>query len=386
VRPVLVSHSGALTAGSNETIASILRHRPPDADVLCVVLEDGPFLDRLRDLGVDARILPSGRAREVWRAPLVVAGLRGLIREHRADVVFAHISKAQIYAGPAAALTGVPSLWRQCEFPGRPLVLQELAARLPAEAVVATSAHVARRHRRRWPRTPVHLVYSGLPTDDLGPPRRHVASRDANVIVVSRFERWKRVELALEGFALALAQEPGLRLTVVGGPRPGPDEAYADELRALAVRLAITHSVDFLGPVPRAAERIAEADVLLHTADREPFGLVQAEALLRGVPVIAPSAGVGPEVVRHGVDGLLVDPTDRTAVAAAVLELTRHPDRRAVMGESGRRMALERFNERRMAAETWDVVADVIRRGVRPRRGQLIRSAWRPRRARPSRV
>jgi glycosyltransferase involved in cell wall biosynthesis len=81
------------------------------------------------------------------------------------------------------------------------------------------------------------------------------------------------------------------------------------------------------------------------------------EAMLRGVPVIASPAGGLAEIVRDGVDGLLVEPTDVRALAGAVRRLARDPVRRAEMGAAGRARVLERFDERRTAAETWALMA-----------------------------
>jgi glycosyltransferase involved in cell wall biosynthesis len=89
---------------------------------------------------------------------------------------------------------------------------------------------------------------------------------------------------------------------------------------------------------------------------------VLVEALARAVPVIAPPSGGAGEIVRHDVDGLLVDPTDTAALTRAVLELARDPERRAAMGAAGRRRALERFDETRMADDLWRLVEDLVRR------------------------
>jgi glycosyltransferase involved in cell wall biosynthesis len=83
------------------------------------------------------------------------------------------------------------------------------------------------------------------------------------------------------------------------------------------------------------------------------------EAMLRGVPAIVPPLGGPAEVVRDGVDGIVIDPTDAAGLAAAVVQLARDPGRRAAMGAAGRERALELFDATRMAAETWELLAGV---------------------------
>jgi glycosyltransferase involved in cell wall biosynthesis len=174
--------------------------------------------------------------------------------------------------------------------------------------------------------------------------------------IVGRLQRWKRVELAIE----AMAHVPEATLRVVGGTFPGLDEDYPDELRELAS--ARGAAVDFAGEAPDGAAAIRDLDVLVHCADHEPFGLVLVEAMLAGVPIVASREGGPAEIVRDGVDGLLVDVERPREVAGAVAGLLADPGRRAAMGAAGRARALERFSAERMAADAWACVREVASR------------------------
>jgi glycosyltransferase involved in cell wall biosynthesis len=378
VRPLVISHT-ARVANPNQFIFGLLRYRPADARPVCVFLEDGPDVQAMRRLGVEATVVRAGRAREVRRMAGVVRTLAGRIRDLEADVVVAQTSKAQVYAGPAAALRRVPDVWFQSEvpgwargMPGQGRWLQEVAARIPSRAVICTSDFVAREHLRRWPRSTVHRIYPGLRTDEIAA-RRHEPNGGLRVAVVGRLQRWRRVELTLDALALALREEPRMRLAIVGDARPDFDADYPAQLRAQAAALGIEHAVEFLGTVPEPADRIGESDVLLHVADREPFGQPVVEALLRGVPAIVPPAGGPAEIVRDGVDGIVVDPTDAPALAAALVRLARGPERRAEMGAAGRDRARELFDARRMAAETWLLLEEVVRGPLTADRGPVAR-------------
>jgi glycosyltransferase involved in cell wall biosynthesis len=364
---ILVSHTGGL-GGSTSIVLALLRDRPDGVEPLCVFLDDGPAVATARALGAETAVVRAGHAREVWRVPAVAVAVARLARRRRADVVFSHTSKAHVYGGTAAALLRLPSLWFQYEapglgagLPGMGAKLQELAARLPADAVVCPSDAVAEAHRRRWPRAHVHRVHPGVATAGTVPHEHH-RTGEVDVVVVGRLLRWRRVDLALRAMAGVLAAEPRARLTVVGDARPDVDADHPAELRALAATLGIAHVVTFAGAQDEWRDAIAQADILLHTSEGEPFSAVLVEALARAVPVIAPPSGGAGEIVRHDVDGLLVDPTDTAALTRAVLELARDPERRAAMGAAGRRRALERFDETRMADDLWRLVEDLVRR------------------------
>jgi glycosyltransferase involved in cell wall biosynthesis len=368
VRPLVVSHTGAV-GGSNDVILGLLSNAPPDVRPACVFLDDGPTAEAVRAMGFERHVLHAGRARDVRRMASVIHSLVRLIRALHADVVFAHASKAQVYAGCAATIARVPNVWYQHEMPGPSRAapgmnraLQELAARLPTKAVICNSDFVAEAQARRWPHLPVRRIHPGVRTEGVLA-RRHTAAGDARIVVVGRLQRWKRVELALEAMRFVLTEQPRARLRIVGEGRPDLDVDYPDELRAHALSLGIADAVEFVGALPVVDEQLAGADVALHVADREAFGLVLIEALLRGIPVITPPLGGGAEIIRDGVDGLLVDPTDSPALARSLLGLIADPARRTAMGAAGRARALDLFDDRRTAAETWRLVADV-RRGA----------------------
>ncbi len=85
--------------------------------------------------------------------------------------------------------------------------------------------------------------------------------------------------------------------------------------------------VTILGPMSQAGvrEQMERADVLVFPTLSDGFGLVQLEAMAAGLPVIA-TAYCG-EVVRHGLDGLIVPPRDSSAIVAALEELRSDPDK-----------------------------------------------------------
>src|SRR5207244_1870663 len=83
-----------------------------------------------------------------------VRRLRDKIREARADLVFAHVTTAHLYANVAARLEGVPYLWWQHERYGQQPWLHQVAGRLRSGAVICSADHTAAEQRARFPRRP----------------------------------------------------------------------------------------------------------------------------------------------------------------------------------------------------------------------------------------
>ena len=159
-----------------------------------------------------------------------------------------------------------------------------------------------------------------------------------------------------EVFLRAIARLPHtlmIRAYVVSGPlyETRGSEVALDTLRALAADLGIADRVGFTGFLAEPATAMRALDVVVHASTMpEPFGLVIAEAMGCGRPVIVSSAGGAGEIVRAGLDALTHPPGDTEALAVAIETLATNSALRARLGQEGRRSAVSRFDRRRMAA------------------------------------
>jgi phosphatidylinositol alpha 1,6-mannosyltransferase len=138
-------------------------------------------------------------------------------------------------------------------------------------------------------------------------------------------------EKQVERFA-ALRGLPGVRFAIVGD---GPSTPAAK--RALAGM-----PVTWLGRLGGAelAAAYASFDIFLHTGAEETFGQTLQEAFASGVPVVAPRSGGPIDLVQHGSNGFLFEPSDDAGLRSWVNLLSRDPEVRARMGEAGRRSVL----------------------------------------------
>ena len=114
-------------------------------------------------------------------------------------------------------------------------------------------------------------------------------------------------------------------------------------------------------------ELIAALDVLVVASTSEGSSVVAMEAMSAGKPVVATAVGGVPEVVADGQTGLLVEPEDPKALAAAVRSLLDDPERAREFGDQGRRRAAQLFDLRLMLERTRAVYADLIREQIPPR-------------------
>jgi phosphatidylinositol alpha-mannosyltransferase len=162
----------------------------------------------------------------------------------------------------------------------------------------------------------------------------HAAPADlgsgTKLLFVGRLDARKGFPTAVEAFALLAEERPGLRLIVVGD---GPDRAAVATLPA-----SIRDRVSLLGTIPNVdlPPYLAACDVYLGpSVGGESFGVVLVEAMAAGLPVVASDIAGYSEVVRAGVDGLLVWPRDPASLAAAVARVLDEPGLAAGLIEAG---------------------------------------------------
>jgi glycosyltransferase involved in cell wall biosynthesis len=151
---------------------------------------------------------------------------------------------------------------------------------------------------------------------------------------------------------------PEARFVLAGGATLEAGETYRQQLIAECRNDDLLRDrVIFTGPVHDVPSLLAAANVAVQCSLTENLGGT-IEALLMERPVVATRVGGMPESVRDGETGLLVPPSDPTALAAAILRLLENRDEAAALARAGRRLMLDRFTSVRMA----DDVAAVYRR------------------------
>jgi glycosyltransferase involved in cell wall biosynthesis len=189
-----------------------------------------------------------------------------------------------------------------------------------AAAVTCVSGHLAEVLARKIPGLPhVHVVHNFLRrgflvTADVGDePTQPTPPADAPIFLhVSSLRAVKRPELLLEAFELARAASPGARLRIVTTERGG--ERARELLQGYRSADAVSVRVGGGDPESLSREyRAATAFVL--TSRFESFGLVILEALLHGLPVVAPAVGGIPEVLGEGWPFLVREDGEKTAGA-----------------------------------------------------------------------
>lgn len=199
-----------------------------------------------------------------------------------------------------------------------------------------------------------HVVPLGIDYQRFAAPRPEQAAAIRNryapaskplILFVGRLRYYKGVQYLIQ--ALPLLQTSNARLLIIG---TGPMEA---ELRSEVARLKLEKSVEFLGEIGDedlpSYYQAADIFVLPACERSEAFGLVQAEAMAAGCPIISTELGTGTSYVNQNeVSGLVVPPADPAALAIALDKLLSNPELRRQYGANAQKRIQEEFSLEKM--------------------------------------
>lgn len=402
---------GVDAGGQNVHVAALAGALADRGHVVTVYTRaDAPDLPETVEMrpGVRVRHVPAGPAAPLPKdalPPFMPAFGDALIAEWRAhgrpDVVHAHFWMSGVAARRAADALGVPLVQTfhalgtvkrrhqggEDTSPTERIAVERQLAR-QADLVISTcSDEVAELEGSDARPRRVRVVPCGVDTDRFTDAVPAGAAADPRVVgprlpacpvrllSVGRLVPRKGIDLAVRALALL----PDAELVVAGGPDVTDldGDAEAVRLRKLAAKLGVTDRLRMVGRVTPdlLPGLVRSSDVVVATPWYEPFGMVVLEAMASGRPVIAARLGGMLDTVVDGVTGRLLplgpgpveDPEGAAEqIAEAVRWIVDEPGVAERLGAAGRARALERYDWRRVAAETEEAYAGLLRPGRRP--------------------
>ena len=285
-------------------------------------------------------------------------------REEQFDVVHTHTSKAGIIGRLAAAAAGVPVVvhtvhgqaFHPYEKPWRNALFRfaERWAACKSHRIFAVAQAMVDQcvDARIAPREKYQVVYSGMEIGRFLQAKPDPALReslnipsDAPVVTtLARLSPQKGYEYVLPAALEVLKQNPQVHFLFIG------DGSMYDELNRQIRESGRTENFHFAGLIsPLEVPRyLASGSLLWHLSLHEGLPRSVVQALACGRPAIGFRLDGTPEVVLDGKTGYCTDAEDAQAVAQRTLELLQSPEKLAEMGENGRKLVAEQFDEKRM--------------------------------------
>jgi glycosyltransferase involved in cell wall biosynthesis len=229
-------------------------------------------------------------------------------RAHDFDIIHAHVD---YWSFPFARMVDTPTISTmhgRLDIPHLHPIYREFR-----EHPLVSISHDQRTHLpfANW----IGTVYHGLPRGDL----KFNPEPGTYLAFLGRIAPEKRPDWAIE-----IAQRAGIPLKIAAKVDPADREYFESRIKPM---LDSASNVEFIGEIDqkRKSSFLGGAIALLFPIDwPEPFGLVMAEALACGTPVIARPCGSVPEIIRHGTTGFVAENIDDlVALTRRVNEISR---------------------------------------------------------------
>ena len=320
------------------------------------------------------RISQTSRHDAVTTAIRLLSAIRREIRRQKPDIVHAYMMTAYVLAAGAGRVAGARliiaarrGLVTHHEYPYRRWRMFARTANRLIDFHLCNSEAVRQLavSQEGIPLEKTGVIHNGLDFDvservELAP-EWEVTQGYGCAAMVANFHAYKGHLDVLEAVTHVVRRHPRFKLILFGDGAEKPSiERYVQDHR-------LESNVVLAGARLDAANLLSAFDFTVLASSQESFPNALMESMARGVPVIATRVGGVPELVRDGVDGLLVEPGNPEQLAIAMLELLDNAERRQEMGGMGRARIQSDFSVRSMVTRTEAVYLDLLGRKQRRR-------------------
>jgi len=376
---VLILEQQSYWGGGQRVLQTVLDSLRDQIDPLVALPEPGPFGLDLEKQGVATLIYPLGSYQSGRKSirDKIAFGPRSLscallltrqILKRRLQLVYINGPRCLPAGVIAARLTGRPSLFSlHNTLSHRADVMLASWGAVRASRVVACSQAAAAPLLKANPGLASRLRVLYPPAEDhppLAPGLALAGRRKSGFVIgmVGRITPAKGHHVLLEALA-RLRPSNGVKVVFLGVPAPGnlQDAEYLSSLRRWAAERGFEHSINWVGyqadphpyyetmdvlAVPSVGEASSPAGRAINCFSSEGLPLVILEAFQRGIPVVASRTGGTPELVRDGVNGILVPPGNSAELAKALERLQFDPGLRNALAAQACASIDQRFSRK----------------------------------------
>lgn len=225
------------------------------------------------------------------------------------------------------------------------------------DAIIANSEYTREAIQRAY-RLPSYKIFKCFKCIDLDvyrASRCSYSSTDGLVLFVGGNMQRKGLQELIKAAPLVVKRRPDVKFYVVGRDNNIP------KMMQLCRQSGVETHFAFLGWLPNEEVRklYLEASVFVMPSLSEAFGVAILEAMASGIPVVATRVGGIPELVEHGVNGLLIEPNNYEVLAEAILAVLEDANLAARLGRQGR-ITAQRFGLEQMLKCTYRVYEAVL--------------------------
>ncbi|HEY1174191.1 MAG TPA: glycosyltransferase family 4 protein [Verrucomicrobiae bacterium] len=334
------------------------------------LLRPGPLADELKAMDVRVHEFKAHRMREVWKIVQTIDELIRLIQREEIDLVHSNGFRAHVYGGVAAFQAKVPECWlvHTAEAPHwSTWAIQQIPTTHVQGNCHRTVDYFVERDfptALLWPSVDVEELQQQTSRNDLAG-KFSIPGNTRWLVMAARLQRYKGHAYFLKSLATLPEDVHGI---ILGGSLFGMEPEYRRELEYTVADLEISSRVHFTGFVTDAELHgfLAQAELVVHPALDEDFGLSVAEAQALGRPVIAFAAHGPAAIIEDEVTGRLVPVGDQKGLEHALQDALVSPVLMRQWGKAAGMRTKERFSSSSAVAQLQNIYAACLRLSSSP--------------------
>lgn len=336
---ILQAISGKDWSGGQQQTLSLLHGLRKRGHEVMLTCPTGSLLgERARAEGFRVFEAPMTREADFYS----MLALFRLMKRERFDIVNVHRPKVHTLALVASVFARVPVfiVTRRVAFPIKSRISARLKYQFNISKIIAVSEGIKKELVSSGIKNDrIVTIYSGTDLGRFNPEsvngseiRKEFAIPQGALVagIISNYLEHKGLEYFIEALPLVLKEVPNAYFVIVG------KNTTSEKLTGLAKSLGVTENAKFAGFRSDIPQLLSAMDISVNSSVSEGLAGVLRESLAMRIPVVATNVGGNPELVKDGVNGLLVPPKDPGAMASAIVRLFTDRELRERMGKAGR--------------------------------------------------
>lgn len=264
-------------------------------------------------------------------------------RKEKPDVVHTSGAEANFHGILAAKIAGVKKvIGEEIGIPNQSLPAKVVFSFLYrfSNAVIANSEDVLEflKSKNKVQEFKLHLIPNPIPINS-GNEIPLSSKEDFRIVIVSRLEPVKNIESVIRVLAYLIPKFPFIKLTIIG------EGSQRETLEKLTNNLGMGNVVTFKGFLSAPWDNITAADLFVLNSYTEGFSNALAEAMTRGIPVLATAVGAAKNLIEDGKNGWLISPSSEQELLNKIDEIIMLP--KSILkeiGDNGQKNTLRNYS------------------------------------------
>ncbi len=270
------------------------------------------------------------------------------VRKHNIDILYSNSMYAQVYCIFIKVFSNRKLIWHVRDNVSG--LVSKLVFPSLSNKIICVSDYISGQINSSLKKETIHNglnISECLPEKHIGGSLKNSLNLESDIKLIAQIGQmveWKNHVDFIKAAKLIIPKYNKVHFLFVGTDLFGNNSDYINSLKKIVEKEGLNKFITFVGYIENIKDVFQQIDILIHPALSEPFGRVLIEAMAMEKPVIAYNIGGAKEIIRHEIDGFLVEPMKYNAIAAQCVQLLENQKLCNNIGTNARETVVSKFN------------------------------------------